>query len=183
MSVRSFGIAVMAAVVACWSEGPAAATGRLVEITGSDQMKFNVMTITAKPGELLHVRLKSVGTLPKIAMAHNFVLLANGTDAAVFANASATASATAYIPAQLKAKVLASTALVGPGETVDVTFKAPSARGQYTLPVQFPGPFHSRHERRARRQVRGRREASTVRRDRRQGTLEPIEAQEEWQSR
>ena len=92
-------------------------------------MKFNVMTITAKPGELLHVRLKSVGTLPKIAMAHNFVLLAKGTDAAVFANASATASATAYIPAQLKAKVLASTALVGPGETVDVTFKAPSARG------------------------------------------------------
>jgi azurin len=141
MSVRSLGIAVIAAVVACWSEGPAAATGRLVEITGSDQMRFNVMTITAKPGELLHVRLKSVGTVPKIAMAHNFVLLAKGTDAAVFTNASATASATSYIPVQLKAKVLASTALVGPGETVGVTFKAPSARGQYTYLCSFPGHF------------------------------------------
>jgi azurin len=131
----------MAAVVTCWSEGPAAGTGRLLEITGNDQMRFNVMTITAKPGELLHVRLKSVGTVPKIAMAHNFVLLAKGTDPAVFANASATASATAYIPAQLEAKVLASTALVGPGEAADVTFKAPSARGQYTYLCSFPGHF------------------------------------------
>jgi azurin len=131
----------MAAVMAGWSEAPEAGTGRLVEITGSDQMRFNVMTIIAKPGELLHVRLKSVGTVPKIAMAHNFVLLVKGTDAAVFANASTTASTTAYIPAQLKAKVLASTALVGPGETVDVTFKAPSARGQYTYLCSFPGHF------------------------------------------
>jgi azurin len=131
----------MAAVVTCGGLAVAAPAGRLVEITGNDQMKFSVTSITAKPGELLHVRLKSAGTLPKIAMAHNFVLLAKGTDAAAFATASATASASGYIPAQLKTKVLASTPLVGPGETVDVTFKAPSAPGQYAYLCSFPGHF------------------------------------------
>jgi hypothetical protein len=49
--------------------------------------------------------------------------------------------ATGYIPAQFKAKILASTGLVGPGETVDVTFKAPAAPGQYTYLCSFPGHF------------------------------------------
>ena len=129
------------AVVACASMAVAAPAGRLVEITGNDQMKFSVMSITAKPGELLHVRLKSVGTLPKIAMAHNFVLLAKGTDATAFTNASAPRRRPAYIPAQFKAKVLASTALAGPGETVDVTFKAPAVAGQYVYLCSFPGHF------------------------------------------
>jgi azurin len=140
-SVRSFGVAVIAAVVTCTGLAIAVPAGRLVEITGNDQMKYSVTSITAKPGELVTVRLKSVGTIPKIAMAHNFVLLARGTDAAAFTNASATASATAYIPAQFKAKVLASTALVGPGETVEVTFEAPAAPGSYTFLCSFPGHF------------------------------------------
>lgn len=128
-------------MVAYGSAAVAAPAGRLVEITGNDQMKFSVMSITAKPGELLHVRLKSVGTLPKIAMAHNFVLLAKGTDAAAFTTASASAVATGYIPPQFKAKVLASTTLVGPGETVDVTFKAPAVAGRYVYLCSFPGHF------------------------------------------
>jgi len=140
MSMRSCGLAV--AAVGMWMASVLAAPpGRLIELTGNDQMKYNVVAITAKPGELLHVRLKSTGTLPKIAMAHNFVLLAKGTDAAAFTNASATASATGYIPPQFKAKVLASTGLVGPGETVDVTFKAPAAPGRYTFLCSFPGHF------------------------------------------
>jgi azurin len=142
MGMRSFGRAAAAsAAVACASMTMAAPAGRLVEITGSDQMKFSVTSITAKPGELLHVRLKSVGTLPKIVMAHNFVLLAKGTDATAFANAAALAATTAYIPAQFKAKVLASTALAGPGETVDVTFKAPAVAGQYVYLCSFSGHF------------------------------------------
>jgi azurin len=141
MRIRSLGLAIATVVVACTSAPMAAPAGRLVEMTGNDQMKFSVMSITAKPGELLHVRLRSVGTIPKIAMAHNFVLLAKGTDAAAFANAAGTASATGYIPAQFKAKILATTALAGPGETVDVTFKAPAARGQYTYLCSFPGHF------------------------------------------
>jgi azurin len=116
---------------------------RLVELTGNDLMKYSVTAIAAKPGELLHVRLKNVGTLPKVAMAHNFVLLAKGTDPAAFTNAAATAGATGYIAPAMKAKVLASTPMAGAGETVDVTFKAPAAPGVYTFLCTFPGHFLS----------------------------------------
>ena len=140
MSIRS---CVSTAVVAlvCSVYVDAAPAGRLIEMTANDQMKFSVMTITAKPGELIHVRLKNVGTLPKNVMGHNFVLLAKGTDATAFAGAAATAAATAYIPATMKAKVVASTPLTGPGETVDVTFAAPKVAGQYTYLCSFPGHF------------------------------------------
>src|SRR5262245_44124510 len=56
--------------------GAAAAKGvRTVEIVGSEDMKYSVPTITAKPGEQIRVRLTAKGAMPKIAMAHNFVLL------------------------------------------------------------------------------------------------------------
>lgn len=113
---------------------------RVVEMTGNDQMKFSVTTINAKPGEMLTVRLKAVGTMPKIAMAHNFVLLALKTDPAAFANAAVTASATGYVPAAQKAKVIAHTGLAGNGETVEVTFKVPAA-GTYDYICSFPGHF------------------------------------------
>ncbi len=135
--------ALMGLLVVVASGGASAQTGRLVELTGNDLMKYSVAAIAAKPGELLHVRLKNVGTLPKVAMAHNFVLLAKGTDAAAFANASATAYATGYIDPAMKPKVLAFTPTAGPGETVEVTFKAPAAPGVYTFLCSFPGHFLS----------------------------------------
>ena len=48
---------------------------RTVEIIGTEDMKFSLATITAKPGEQLRVRLVVKGAMPKVAMAHNFVLL------------------------------------------------------------------------------------------------------------
>src|SRR5688500_13818710 len=47
---------------------------RVVEITGGDNMKFNLTTIQAKPGEQLKVVLTNVGTQPKEVMGHNWVL-------------------------------------------------------------------------------------------------------------
>ena len=41
---------------------------RTVEIIGTDDMKYNLTTIAAKPGERIRVRLISKGTMPKIAM-------------------------------------------------------------------------------------------------------------------
>lgn len=141
MHMRALVQSSVVAVVMAASAVTAAAPGRLVELTGNDQIKYNVTRITAKPGELLHVRIKSIGTLPKAVMAHNFVLLAKGTDAAAFATAAASAVATGYIPAQFTAKVLASTPMVGPGESGDVTFKAPTVAGAYTFLCSFPGHF------------------------------------------
>src|SRR5262245_3554246 len=51
-----------------------------VEITGNDTMRFDVTTIDAKPGQKVTVTLKNVGTMPKVSMGHNFVLLAKDVD-------------------------------------------------------------------------------------------------------
>ena len=71
----------------------AAAAPREIEITANDQMKFNVTAIEAKAGEQLKIVLKNIGTLPKEAMGHNWVLLKPGTDLNAFAMAAMTASA------------------------------------------------------------------------------------------
>lgn len=114
--------------------------GRAVEIEATDSMKFSVTSITAKPGESIRIVLKSTGAMPKIAMAHNFVLLKKTADATAFANAAATARATDFIPPAMKDQVIAATGLAGNGETVEVTFKAPAA-GTYTFVCTFPGHF------------------------------------------
>ncbi len=117
------------------------AAARTVEIQAGDDMRFTPARITARPGEPLHVVLKNVGTVPKTAMAHNFVLLRKGADPKAVADKSATARDTNYIAASVKAQALASTKLVGPGETADVTFTAPDKPGDYTFICSFPGHF------------------------------------------
>jgi azurin len=118
-----------------------AGAGRVIEITAADDMKYNVATITAKPGEQVTVRLKNVGKMPKIAMGHNFVLVKPTTKLTEFANAAMTAQATGYIPPDMKGEVLASTAITGPDETVEVTFKVPAKAGSYPYLCTFPGHF------------------------------------------
>ena len=117
----------------------AAGAGKTIEITGDDTMKYNVTTIAAKPGEEVHVKLTNKGTMPKMAAAHNFVLLKKGTDMTAFTTAAVMAGQTDYIPAKFKDQVLASTKLAGPGETVEVTFKAPMVAGTYDFICSFPG--------------------------------------------
>jgi azurin len=118
-----------------------AKAARTIELTGGDDMKYNLTKIPAKRGETLHIVLKSVGTIPKIAMAHNVVVLKPGTDQNEFSKAGAMARATDFIPAEMKSQVLAATKLAGPGETVDVTFTVPAKAGAYPFMCTFPGHF------------------------------------------
>ena len=117
-----------------------AGAARVVEITASDDMKYSVTEIAAKPGETLRIKLVSKGTLPKVAMAHNVVVLKPGAKQADFANAAAMARATDFVPAEMKDQVLAASGLAGPGETVEVTVQIPAA-GAYPFLCTFPGHF------------------------------------------
>ena len=123
------------------AQAGAAAKGRTVNITGNDTMKYDTTTITAKPGETLHIVLKNVGSMPKIAMAHNVVILKPGTDASAFTSAGMTARDTDFIAPAQKANVLAATKLAGAGETVELTFKVPAKPATYTFVCTFPGHF------------------------------------------
>ena len=114
---------------------------RTITITADDAMKFSVTEITAKAGEVLRIRLLAVGTAPKSAMAHNFVLLKTGTNQILFAEAAAKAAATDYIPAALKNSVIASTILIANGESADVVVKVPATPGNYPFLCSFPGHF------------------------------------------
>ena len=116
-----------------------AAGGRTIKITGTEQMKFDVATITAKPGERLHVVLTAVGSMPKIVMSHNFVLLQQGADPAAFVTAGSQYQKTDYIAPESKNDVIAATGMAGGGETVEVAFKAPMKPGEYTYLCTFPG--------------------------------------------
>ena len=113
---------------------------RVVEIIATDDMKYSVTDIPAKAGETLRLKLVSKGTLPKVAMAHNIVVLKTGAKQADFANAAAMARATEFVPPDMKDQVVAASGLAGPGETVEVTVKIPAA-GSYPFVCTFPGHF------------------------------------------
>jgi azurin len=118
---------------------PAKSAGaRVIEITANDQMKYSLATMEAKAGEELKVVLKNIGTLPKEAMGHNWVLLKAGTDPMAFAAASMTAKATEFIAPAVKDQVIAFIPVLGPKQNGEITFKAP-APGEYPFICSFPG--------------------------------------------
>lgn len=139
--MRRFGLSLLFVVAAAFSL--AAQTPRTIEIVASDDMKWTVTKITAKPGEALRIKLTSKGVIPKVAMAHNFVLLAAGTNPQKFIDAGAADRATDFIAPSMKAQVLAASRFAGPGETVWLNFKAPAKPGNYTYLCSFSGHFQA----------------------------------------
>lgn len=117
------------------------AAARTVEIVSTDDMKYDVTTIEAKPGEQLRIQLTAKGTMPKVAMSHNVVVLQLGTDETKFITAGIQARDTDFIAPEMKEQVIAATSLAGNGETVDVTFTVPDEPGEYTFLCTFPAHY------------------------------------------
>jgi azurin len=114
---------------------------KTVEMTGDDDMKFNVASFEAKPLQKVTLTLKNIGELPKEAMSHNWVLLEQGTDALKLVQAGAEHAESDYIPADRSVYVLAKTKLVGPGESDTITFIAPRTAGSYEYVCTFPDHY------------------------------------------
>ena len=70
------------------TSGASSKSARTIQIEGTEQMKYSLTTITARPNERLHIVLKAIGTMPKMAMAHNFVLLTKDASALEVNNAA-----------------------------------------------------------------------------------------------
>lgn len=112
-----------------------------ITLEGNDQMQFNIKSFTVKPGETVNLTLKHVGKLPKAAMGHNVVILKMGTDAQTWGLSVPSKGGNAgndYIPTD-KSAIVAHTKMVGGGETVKITFKAPDKAGSYPFCCTFPG--------------------------------------------
>ena len=119
----------------------AAASGQTIEITAGDTMKYNITSITAKPGEDLKVILTNNGTQPAEVMAHNWVLLQAGSDVAAFDAAAIGAKDTQYIPPALTSEIVAHIDLLGPRKSGEVDFTAPTTPGDYPFLCTFPAHY------------------------------------------
>lgn len=109
-----------------------------INLTGDDQMRFNLNEIRVKEGETIRLTLRHIGQLPENAMGHNFVLLQEGTDVADFGQRAASASSTDYIPEG--DEVIVNTEMIGGGEETSIEFTAPEA-GTYEFICSFPGHY------------------------------------------
>ncbi len=142
----SLGLGLLAG---CGKQDSAATTasttpsGNVFELTANDAMKFSVIRFETTAGSDLKVVLTNLGSMPKAAMGHNWVLLKKGTDGKAFADASATAAATEYIPPALADQVIAHTKMLGPKQTDEITFKVPAEAGEYIFLCTFPAHYVS----------------------------------------
>src|SRR5690625_3533383 len=116
---------------------------QVIEMTGTDKMKFTVEEITAKPGEEITVKLYTDSKLPAVAMGHNFVLLKQGVDGTQFANASARHKDNDFLDPSKMDEVLAHTKMGNGGETVEVTYNAQDKVGEYEYICTCPGHYAS----------------------------------------
>jgi azurin len=108
----------------------------VIELTANDQLKFDKIELHVKANEKVTLTLKNVGTMPKEAMGHNFILLKDGTDLSAFATSAV--SVPDHIPANNPA-IIAHTKLLGPGESDTIEFTVPA--GTYTYICSFPGHY------------------------------------------
>lgn len=124
---------------------PAAAASAVAnfELTANDAMKFNLTRLEVKAGQQVKLSLTNMGSVPKAAMGHNWVLLKKDADATAFVNGAITAAATDYVPSSMADKVIVHTKLLGPKESDEVTFTAPSEPGEYPFICSFPGHYLS----------------------------------------
>ena len=114
-----------------------------VSISGNDLMQFSLKEFEVKAGEEVEIEFKNAGSLPKIAMGHNLVILKEGVSAIAFGGKAlqAGANATNALPDSVKTDVLAYTKLLGPGEVEIIKFKAPNKAGVHQFVCTFPGHY------------------------------------------
>jgi azurin len=128
----------------CWNNDRSAASNlpeKHIEITGNDQMKFSATTIEAKPRQTIVLTFRNIGTMPKVAMGHDWVLLEKNTDPLKFLAAGVTHASADYIDPAFANKVITRTKVLGPGESDVITFAAARIPSPYEFICTFPGHF------------------------------------------
>jgi azurin len=116
---------------------------RTIDIVATDDMKYSLTSITAAPGEEIRIRLTVKGVIPKVAMAHNVVVLKIETDVDALLKQGAPFRETDFIPPAMAENVIAKTALAGPAEIVQVTFDVPETAGDYPFLCTFAGHYQA----------------------------------------
>ncbi len=122
--------------VAVTFDGP---TFELTMTPVGNEMKFEQTEFTVQPGQTVHITFNNTADNP--AMSHNVVVLRSTDVINAVGQAAMGAAATDYIPAARRDDIIANTSMSAPGETVEVTFTAPSTAGDYPFICTFPGHY------------------------------------------
>tara|TARA_B100000768_G_scaffold182043_1_gene208772 strand:+ start:1374 stop:1859 length:486 start_codon:yes stop_codon:yes gene_type:complete len=107
-------------------------------LNSNDQMQFDKKVLSASPGQKVTLTLNHTGRGNKMIMGHNFVLLKKDVDVDIFARKAVEARDNEYIPEG--DEMIAYTKLIGGGESVTITFDAPS-QGIYNFICSFPAHY------------------------------------------
>lgn len=113
-----------------------------VVIEGNDQMRYNITKFEVYAGQEVTITFNNVGKMKKDVMGHNVVVLKRGADGLSFAMQAMTARENDYLPED-DASILATTRLLGPGETDTITFTAPDSPGSHEYVCTFPGHYQA----------------------------------------
>lgn len=116
---------------------------REIVISGNDAMQFDLKEFQATSGEKITITFKNIGSLPKIAMGHNLVLLKEGVSGLSFGQRvlASGGNASNPLPSSLLNDVVTHTKLLGPGEAESISFTVPGKSGEYEYVCTFPGHF------------------------------------------
>lgn len=117
------------------------AQDKSVYIEGLDMMRYSVEEIRVSPGSTLEITLKTVSSIPKSQMAHNWVLLKQDTDVAAFVKSSEQYEDNGYLDPELSGQVIASTDMLGGGEEDTIVFTVPEKKGTYVYVCTFPNHY------------------------------------------
>ncbi len=120
---------------------PAAKPAQHVELqiaSLANTMTFDKKELTAPAGAEVHLTFKNNAT--SSVLAHNWVLVNQGTEASVAAAGLKLGESAGYTDVRDK-DVLANTPLAKPGESTEVTFTAPETPGKYPYICTFPGHY------------------------------------------
>lgn len=120
---------------------PGFAQDKSVYIEGYDQLRYSVEEISVNAGATVEITLKTVSTLPKSQMAHNWVLLKKNSNVEKFVNQSVEHKANDYIDPELTDQIIAYTGMLGGGAQESITFTAPQTPGDYIYVCTFPGHY------------------------------------------
>ena len=110
-----------------------------ITITGNDRMEFDITRFAVPAGAEITLIFDNIGRMPKEAMGHNLAVLDKDMDPNVFAAAAIRHPLNEYIPPEYADKVIATTAILGPGESETLVFTAPTEPGEYPYVCSFPG--------------------------------------------
>jgi len=110
----------------------------VIELQANENMRFDKEMFKIKTGKKIRLIFKNTGARSNTAMAHNVVILKEGTDIADFADAVHNAKNEQYVPSSVGSLVIAHTKLVSGGDSDEVNFTI-SQPGIYDYICSFPG--------------------------------------------